>query len=88
MSDTRHPNTYTIVVRKAIEAWILAGMGIPNAEDIDDPDKYLDNILRREGKIYVKSFSAARKLVDEMNLQQATQNSRSLSQFIKALRDP
>ena len=85
----RHPRTYTIMVRRAVEAWILAGMNISNAESIDKPDDYLDTMLRREGKGgYVKSFWKAKQLAKEINLQAAQNHSPTLRQFINALQDP
>ena len=67
----RHPRIYTIMVRRAVEAWILAGMNVSNAESIDEPDAYLDIMLRREGKgSYVKSFWKAKQLAKETGSKQ------------------
>ena len=84
----QYSKTYPIMIRKAIEAWILAGMGISNAENLDKPDEYLDRVLRRRDGEYIKSLSMAKKLIENIDLQQACQNSSTLKQFIEILKDP
>ena len=86
--NVQHPKTYPIMVKKAIEAWILAGMGVPNPENIDNPEEHLDHILQLQGKRYVKTLKTAKKLAENINPQQASQHSNTLKQFIKALKDP
>jgi len=78
-----------IIVKKAIEAWILAGLGVNNPENIDDPDKYLDEILRRRRRgIYIKSCEKAKHLAMEIDLYQAMKHSNQLKEFIDFLHDP
>jgi len=88
VGSIEHSKTYPIMVRKAIEAWILAGMGISNAESLDKPDEYLDRILRKRDREYIKSLSTAKKLIENIDLQQACRNSSTLKQFIEILKDP
>jgi len=86
--NIQHPKTYTILVKKAIEAWILAGLGINNPENINDPTTQLDHILRQKGKRYIKSLKTAKTLTENLDLQQASQHSQTLKQFIQTLKDP
>jgi len=80
---------HTIMVRRAIEAWMLAGMGISNAESIEKPDEYLNILFRREGRGgYVKSFQKAKQLAKKIKLQEAKNYSPTLKQFIDTLQDP
>jgi len=88
VSSVQYPRTYPIIVKKAIEAWILASMGITNSENIDDPATYLDQIMKRKGKRYIKSPENVGELVENMNLQQAMKYSHTLRQFIEVLKDP
>ena len=88
LSKIDHPHKYAIIVRKAIEAWILAGMGVINAETIDDPAMYLDQIMKRRAKNYVKSLTLAKILAESIDLNKAMSNASSLRQFIEALQDP
>ena len=78
-----------IIVKKAIEAWILAGLGVNNPENIDDPDEYLNEILRRRGRgFYIKNREKAKRLAMEIDLNQAIKHSNQLREFIDFLRDP
>ena len=78
-----------IIVKKAIEAWILAGLGVNNPENIDDPDEYLNEILRRRGRgVYIKNREKAKRLAMEIDLNQAIKHSNQLREFIDFLRDP
>jgi len=63
-------------------------MGIPNPENIENPESYLNNILRRKGKQYIKSLKTAKTLTNNINLKTAQQQSQTLNQFIKAIKDP
>jgi len=82
----QHERKYPMIVRKSIESWILACMGITNPENIDDPEEYLDHILRRQGKRYIKSPGIVRRLVKHINPQEAAQHSNTLKQFIETLK--
>ncbi len=77
-----------IIVRKAIESWILAGMGVNNPEEIDDPAETLNTYMMRRGKRYIKSYKAAKELVMEINLEKAAKTAKSLNSFIETLKDP
>jgi len=38
----RHEKKYVVIVKKSIESWMLAGMDVGGAEEIDEPDEHLD----------------------------------------------
>ena len=77
-----------IIVRKAIEAWILAGIGETNPENIDKPEELLDHIMRLKGRRYIKSLRTAKELTRNIDLQKAIKNSQTLRQLIEILKDP
>ena len=84
----KHEKKYVVIVKKSIESWILAGMGVGGAEKIDEPDEHLDTLLSREGRRYVKSEELARKLISEVDLDKAQKNSETLREFMELLKDP
>ncbi|MCS7385830.1 MAG: hypothetical protein NDF55_03680 [archaeon GB-1867-005] len=88
IKNINHTNIHTIIIKRSIESWILAGMGIPNPENLENPESYLNNILRRKGKQYVKSLKTAKTLTNNINLKTAQQQSQTLNQFIKIIKDP
>jgi len=88
IKNINHKNIHGVIVKRSIESWLLAGMGIKNPENILDPEEHLDNILRRKGKIYIKSPITTKKLANNINLQQAIQNSKTLKQFTEIIKDP
>jgi len=79
-------NVVCIPVKRAIEAWILAGKCVRNAEEIMDPAEYLDRMMRKDGKRHIKSRSLAKKLALEMDLEKAVKYSPTLRAFIESLR--
>lgn len=87
LEEIQHEKKHPITVKKSIEAWILAGMGVANPENIDDPVEHLDHILRKQGKRYIKSPETARRLARHIDLQKAAQHSNTLKQFIETLKD-
>lgn len=80
--------TFVVIAKKAIEAWILAGMGISNAENIDEPVDYLNNFLLKEGKQYVKNYEAVKNLMGRWDMNNASKDAISLKEFITKLKDP
>ena len=76
----------SIPVKRSAEAWILAGRCVKNAEEIIDPAEHLDQMMRKDGKRYIKSRSLARKLTSEMDLEKAVKYSPTLRAFIESLR--
>lgn len=91
---------YGIIVKKEIEAWLLADeniiskyakcdvkIKIGNPEVIDYPAKFLDDIFRRCGKRYIKSYELGKKLAQLLDLEKAKRKCRSLNEFLNALRD-
>ncbi|RLE78090.1 MAG: hypothetical protein DRJ52_10825 [Thermoprotei archaeon] len=89
---------YLIVVKKAIEAWLLADIEsitsyykrsikvhIGDPEKIDDPAEELDKILNKCNKRYIKNENIAHNLALQIDLQKACRKSRSLSEFIKII---
>jgi len=88
-NGVRDKRVHAIMVKRAVEAWMLAGMGERSAESIEKPDDYLDTVLKQRGKgSYIKSFEKARQLVEEIDLQVAQKLSHTLREFIDRLRDP
>lgn len=83
-----HPSKHLIIVKEAIESWVLAGMGERGAESISDPYSRLAELLAREGKTLVKSEGLYRELAKEMDLRAACRNSATLREFLNVLRDP
>ena len=79
-------NVVCIPVKRAAEAWILAGKCVRNAEEIIDPAEYLDRMMRKDGKRYIKSRSLARKLTSEIDLEKAVKYSPTLRAFYESLR--
>jgi len=89
IKEVKHPRKYSVMVKKSIESWILAGMGIRNAENIDDPETYLDNVMASQGRRYIKSAGFVKNIMKRnFNLEQAIRNSQTLKYFINVLRDP
>jgi len=89
VTGIQHKHVHAIIVKRAIEAWILAGMDIHSAESIEKPDDYLDTILKQRGRgNYIKSSEKARQLAKEIDLQVAQKLSPTLKEFIGSLRDP
>jgi len=89
VTGIQHKHVHAIIVKRAIAAWILAGMDIHNAESIKKPDDYLNTILKQRGRgNYIKSFQKARQLVKEIDLQVAQKLSSTLREFVDRLRDP
>ena len=86
-ANIKHVKTYPFIVKKSIEAWILAGMGIANPENIDDPETYLDHILMKRGKRYIKIPKMVNELVKNIDLQKAQHQSHTLKQFTKVLKE-
>lgn len=90
---------YGIIVQYAIEAWILADvsclqktLGITtrqiDPESIERPNEYLDTLFMKKNKRYVKSKALLYELVKNIDMNTAIKNSKSLSEFINALKDP
>mgnify|MGYP000194440325 CR=1 FL=1 len=90
---------YGIIVRYAIEAWILADvsclqktLGITtrqiNPESIERPNEYLDALFMKKNKRYVKSKALLYRLVKNIDINTAIKNSKSFHEFISALKDP
>jgi len=89
IAGVQHKHVYAVIVKRAVEAWILAGMGIHGAESIEKPDDYLDTVLKQRGRgSYIKSFEKTRQLAEEIDLQVAQKLSPTLREFIDRLRDP
>lgn len=88
LKQVPHPNKHLIIVKEAIESWVLAGMGERGAESLSDPHHRLAELLAREGKALVKSEGLYRELVKEMDLRAACRNSATLREFLNVLRDP
>ena len=85
-------NVQGIIVRKAIEAWILADIEsiatgkkvkIGNPECINEPNKELDRLIG-----YVKNYYRAKELASKIRLNIARKRAKSLDQFLHALKDP
>ncbi len=90
---------YGIIVRYAIEAWILADvsclqktLGITtrqiDPESIERPNEYLDALFMKKNKRYVKSRTLLYELAKNIDINTATKNSKSFREFIYALKDP
>ena len=88
VKEVDHERKYVVIVKKSIESWILAGIGVSKAEEVDEPDKYLNTLLSRAGRRYIKSEELARKLISEVDLSRAQRNSESLREFMELLKDP
>ena len=88
IKNINHKNIRGIAIKRSIESWLLAGMGIKNAENILNPESYLSNLLRKQGKQYIKSLRTAKTLTSNINLKQAIQNSKTLKQFTEIIKDP
>ncbi len=88
-----------LVVRRAIEAWILGDyealsreLGIHvcvgDPEGVEDPAKILDEYMMRSGgRRYVKSYEAAKNIAGIIDPVKASQRVKSLREFIEALMD-
>ena len=92
------PRIVPVIVRRAIEAWILADptslshrLGVPvrveEPERILDPAEELDRVMRRAGLRYVKGYNQAKALACVIDLESAAEKSESLRQFVNALKD-
>ncbi len=88
-----------IVVRKAIEAWLLSDPEAlkiicyqaeppSNPEGLDDPAEYLRRELRKCGKVYVKTRECAYNIAKHVDPFKAARKSRSLEEFLKYIKDP
>jgi len=90
-----------VIVKQEIEAWFLADpqalerafnckieRRIVNPEEVDEPEKELNNLLRKCGKTYYKSEQVASRITMEMNLEEVANKSNSFNTFLKNLYDP
>lgn len=90
---------YGIIIRYAIESWILADVGCLrktlgiftrqiDPESVEEPDKYLDNLLMKKNRRYIKSRRQLYEIAKNIDIEVAIKNSKSLQEFIQALKDP
>jgi hypothetical protein len=79
---------YIIVVKRSIEAWILAGLCVNNPENIQDPEDELKRLMQKTGKHYIKSPEVYKQLAKEVNLKKAAKKSETFKKFIEILRLP
>ena len=64
LEEIQHEKTHPIIVRKSVEAWILAGVGVANPENIDGAGEHLGQVLlRRYGRRYIKLLGTAKRLM-------------------------
>jgi len=82
-----------------MEAWLLADpetiskivkhkVNVGNPEEIKNPATYLDEIMKKCGKRYIKGSEQIYELAKHINIQNATHRSRSLKESLKTLKDP
>jgi hypothetical protein len=101
LSTPERCRTSLAIVRRAIEAWLLADpeslnrafgfknkIIINNPEEITDPAEELDRILQRHGKRYIKGISMASKIAAELDVRNAMKRSASLKAFCEIVTTP
>ncbi len=77
-----------VIVKRSIESWVLAGLGVKNAEDISDPVRELSSrMIRERGMPYLKSKDLLRRLAREIDLDAAARNSQTFKGFLELLQD-
>jgi len=93
------PKVIPIIVKRAIEAWVLADpqslskelgvrVNVKDSEALLDPAETLNHYMKLAGKEYIKSERMLEMLMSKVDLREAAKRARSLSAFIKALQDP
>ena len=64
LDKIQHEKKHPIIVGKSIEAWILAGVGVANPENIDGAGEHLGQVLLRGyGRRYIKLLGTAKRLM-------------------------
>ena len=90
-----------VIVRHAIEAWFLADTdavsrvfncrwfrAIRDPESIEDPAEELNNMLKREGKLYYKAENIAERIMKEADLEVISKKAAAFREFLNCLTDP
>ena len=90
-----------VIVKYAIEAWFLADTdavsrvfncrrlrAIRDPESIEDPAEELNNMLKREGKLYYKAENIAERIMKEADLEVISKKAASFREFLNCLTDP
>jgi hypothetical protein len=94
LSTSEKSRTALVIVRRAIESWLLAdpeainkAYGFKNKIIVNDPEEVLNpaeelnRILQRHGKKYIKGMSTASKIAKELDITNAMKKSPSLKAF-------
>jgi len=77
---------YTIIVKRSIESWILAGLCVNNPEEIPNPEEELKRLMEKRGKYFIKSLQVYKRLAkEEIDIGKTLTKSASFKEFIDAL---
>jgi len=77
---------HTIIVKRSVESWILAGLCINNPENIEDPKDELKKLMQKMGRYFIKSLEVYKRLAKEVDLEKAVKKSETFKSFIEILR--
>lgn len=101
LSRAERRRTKLVIVKKAIESWLLADPSaiskafgcrrkivINNPEEVENPVEVLDSILKKSGKRYFKGRAIASKIAEELDPETAAKRSKSFEDFYGCLQDP
>jgi len=98
LDDYDKPIFEKLVIQNAIEAWFLSDIdainyvfncnittNVANPESIENPDDYLTNLLRKQGKEYIKSKEISKRIMMEMDLGLLQSKCSSYQDFINII---
>ena len=77
---------HTIIVKRSVESWILAGLCVNNPEETPNPEEELKRLMQKRGKCFIKSLEVYKRLAKEgIDLNKALTKSASFKEFLDAL---
>jgi formiminotetrahydrofolate cyclodeaminase len=69
---------HTIIVKRSVESWILAGLCVNNPEETPNPEEELKKLMQKTGKHYIKSPEVYKRLAKEVDLEKQSKSLRHL----------
>lgn len=98
LDDQDKPLFEKLTIKHAIEAWFLSDImalntvfhcdlitPIPNPEHIENPDGYLTELLRTQGKDYIKNRNVSKEIMKNIDLTKLEIKCSSFQDFIKII---
>ena len=98
LDDQDKPLFEKLIIKFAIEAWFLSDIEalntvshcdintpIINPENIENPDEYLTELLRTQGKDYIKNRNISKEIMKNIDLTKLHNNCSSYQDFINII---